>query len=64
MYQVGEKDRCIQGFGGETRGRDHLKDPSVDGRIIIKQISDKWDGGWTESIWLRTNREGGLLWMR
>jgi hypothetical protein len=50
---------------GKPEGKSPLeRPPSVDGRIIIKQISDKWDGGWTESIWLRTNREGGLLWMR
>jgi hypothetical protein len=27
------------------RGRDHLEDPSVDGRIILRCIFRKWDGG-------------------
>jgi len=32
-------ERCIQGFGGETLGeRDHLRDPGVDGRIILRWI--------------------------
>jgi len=30
------ESRCIQGFGGEMRGRDHLEDPGVDGRIILR----------------------------
>jgi hypothetical protein len=29
----GDEERCIQGFGGEEN---HLEDPGVDGRIIIK----------------------------
>ena len=33
----GEDERCIQGFGAETVGKeDHLEDLRVDGRIILK----------------------------
>jgi hypothetical protein len=44
---------CI-GFWWENLNEgDHLEDPVVDGRIILKYISEKWDGGaWTGSIWL------------
>jgi hypothetical protein len=34
----GREERCIQGFGGETWGRDHLEDPGVDGKIIIRWV--------------------------
>ena len=42
------------------RERDHLGDPGVDGRIILRWIFRKWDvGAWTGLIWLRTGTGGG-----
>ena len=42
------EERHIQGFGGETRGKAHLEDPAIDGRIILRWIFRKYDvGAWT-----------------
>jgi hypothetical protein len=42
---------------GNVRDGDHLEDPGVDGRLIFKWISRKWDG----LIWLRIGAGGGHL---
>jgi hypothetical protein len=45
---------------GNLWGRDHLEDPGVDGRIIIRWIFRHWDVGvWTVSIWLRIGQVAG-----
>ena len=45
---------------GSLRERDHLGDPGIDGRIILRWIFRKWDVViWTGSSWLRIGTGGG-----
>jgi len=47
---------------GNMRERDHVEDPGLDGRIILRLILRKWDGrGCTRigSIWLRMGQMAG-----
>jgi len=42
----GGEERLIRGFGGRNlRERDHLGDPGIDGKIILRSIFRKWDMG-------------------
>jgi hypothetical protein len=38
-------------------GRNHLEDPGVDGRIILKWIFKKWDGGGMDWIDMAQDRD-------
>jgi hypothetical protein len=64
MY--GREERFVLGFdGGNMRERDHLEDPGIDGRILLRWTFRKWDGGGALSglIWLRIGTGGGYLCM-
>ena len=44
------------------RERDHLGDPDLAERTILRWIFRKWDVGvWTVSSWFRTGAGGGQL---
>jgi hypothetical protein len=46
MYHVrGREDVHIGFWWGNPRERDHLEEPCVDGRIILRWILRKWEGG-------------------
>jgi hypothetical protein len=47
---------------GKPEGENHLEDPDVDGRIILRWIFRKWGVElWTGSSWLRIGSGGGQL---
>jgi hypothetical protein len=62
VARMGEKTGACKILVGRPEGRHHLRDPGVDGKIILKWIFKTWDvGAWTELNWLRIATGGGLL---
>jgi hypothetical protein len=62
-YNQVDKKRNITKFWLENlKGRDHLEDLGIGGKIILEWISEKYGGTvWTSSIWPRIGTSGGLL---
>ena len=53
-------EKCIRGFGRETRGkRENLEDQDVNGRIILKCMFKNWDGGPLDWIDLTQDSDRG-----
>jgi len=43
---MGEMRGVYRGFVGKPEGKNHLGDPGVDGRIILRWIFRRWDVGY------------------
>jgi len=62
VARMGERRGVYRVSVGKPEGKNHLRDPGVDGRIILRWIFKKWDVGvWTASNWLRIGTGGGHL---
>ena len=61
MWHVwGRGEACTGFWWGNLRERDHLEDPDVDGRIILRWIFRNWAvGAWNGSSWLRIGTGSG-----
>ena len=62
LARMGEKRVVYRILVGIPERKNHLGDPFVDGRIILRWIFKTWDVGvWTGSSWLRIGTVGGQL---
>jgi len=46
----GSVEAYTEFWWGKLRERDHLEDPGVDGRIILRQIFRKWEYGLERAV--------------
>jgi len=62
VARMGRSEAYIGFWWGNLRERDHLGDPGVEGRIILRWIFRKWNVWvWTGSSWLMIGTGGGQL---
>ena len=62
VARMGERRGVYKVLVGTPEGKNHLADPGVDGKIILRWIFRKWDVWvWTGSSWLRIGTGGGYL---
>jgi len=56
---MGDKRCAYKAWWGNLMERNHLEEPGIDSRIILKWIFKKWIGvAWTVLLWLRTGTGG------
>ena len=62
VARIGEERGCIGSWWGNWREREHWRDLSVDGWIILGWISRRWDVGICTGLgWPRIETGGGRL---
>jgi hypothetical protein len=62
VARMGEGEAYTVFWWGNLRKREHLEDPGVCGKIILRSIFREWDvTAWTGSIWIWIETDGGHL---
>jgi hypothetical protein len=62
IARTGERGDVYRFWWGNLREKDHLEDPDIDGRLLLRWIFRKLDvRSWTGSSWLRIGTGGGHL---
>ena len=62
VARMGRGEAYTGFWWGNLKERDHLGDPGLDGRIILRWIFRRWDEEmWTGSSWFRIGTGGGHL---
>ena len=62
VARMGRGEAYTGFWWGNQRKRNHLEEPGLDGRIILRWIFRKWGvGAWTGSSWLRIETGGSHL---
>jgi len=65
VARIGERSGVYRVLTGKPEGKNHLEDPGVDERIILRWMFRNWDFGvWTGLRWLRIGTGSGHLSMR
>jgi hypothetical protein len=49
VARIGERRGVYRVLMGKPERRDHLEEPGIDGRIILRWSFRKWDGG---TVWI------------
>jgi len=59
VAHMGERRGVCRVLVWKPEGKNHLEDPGIDERIILRWIFRQWDvWAWTGSMWLRIGAGG------
>jgi hypothetical protein len=57
---IGDRRGTYRVLVGKSEGKNHLENPGINGKKLLRWIYRKWDiGTWTGLIWLSTMTGGG-----
>ena len=57
VARTGQRRGAYMVLVGKPEGKNHLEDPDIDGRIMLKWVFRTWDGGSMDWIYLAQDRD-------